>query len=230
MLEPFKGERGFPQVRSEIRYPSLKKGVENVRLLFPLADRGDLFCLIKSAKLTAVEKEVLSKKLIQALFVLEEKRILHRDLKVENILVRGSGRHIEPIIADFGLSTEESNEKEKEHFVGTFCCMSPEYMDAAKTDLPEEIAKATTRACDVWAIGVILDEMINGLERQFSPPAGKNKASAARRIAQHIEKSEPTNKHSIEHFIWSALRKNPADRIELSQVERNYRVLLNKKT
>ena len=78
--------------------------------------------------------------------------VLHRDLKPANILMDASGR---PMLSDFGLAKLLYTELQMTHsqaHMGTPYYMSPEQV-AGK-------AKQITTASDVWALGVMLYQMI----------------------------------------------------------------------
>ncbi len=83
--------------------------------------------------------------------------IVHRDLKPDNIVVR-SHRHVGERIAvlDFGISKILSDEtsKQRSGLVGTPAYMAPELWKPS-------LGEANIRA-DLWSLGLILFEMVNG--------------------------------------------------------------------
>jgi len=77
---------------------------------------------------------------------------VHRDLKPANILIDRSGK---PFVSDFGLALEESIQHERRGEVaGTLAYMSPEQVRGE--------AHYLDGRSDVWALGVILYEMLAG--------------------------------------------------------------------
>jgi len=77
--------------------------------------------------------------------------ICHRDLKPENILCYDSDP-LEIVIADFGLSrTFDGNEGLMSSHCGSSLYAAPEVFN-----------KSYTASCDMWSIGIIINEMIRG--------------------------------------------------------------------
>ena len=86
--------------------------------------------------------------------------VAHRDLKPENILIIKNGFYIK--ICDLGIARllkrfHNTYRAKTEKIAGTIIYMAPETFDDA----------AVTRAIDVWAFGIILDQMISR-EEPFS--------------------------------------------------------------
>mmetsp|Transcript_16046 Transcript_16046/g.34984 ORF Transcript_16046/g.34984 Transcript_16046/m.34984 type:complete len:503 (-) Transcript_16046:1365-2873(-) len=93
--------------------------------------------------------------IIEAIEYLHSKKIIHRDLKPDNVLISADG-HIR--LADFGTSTiiagEGSEGSPRTSFVGTQDYVSPEVLSGEK---------AATKACDLWALGCMVFQMLSGI-------------------------------------------------------------------
>ncbi len=87
-----------------------------------------------------------------------EAGVIHRDLKPANILVRNDSGRWTAKLTDFGVAQIEQSQLTQEgHFMGTLGYMAPEYLDSAKA----------TVATDLFAMGVMLYEIISGGRRPF---------------------------------------------------------------
>jgi serine/threonine protein kinase len=67
----------------------------------------------------------LFKQIIQGLAYIHDRGIVHRDLKLENILIDNEGV---VKIADFGVSTDINNKNQLTRRAGTLAYMSPEML------------------------------------------------------------------------------------------------------
>jgi len=133
--------------------------------------------------------------------------IIHRDLKPENIVFsRTSTGEFIPKIIDFGIAkvNQDIGTNVLSHFgsiMGTLQYMSPEQIDGKPVD-----ARA-----DVWAMGVMLYEMLTG-ERPFEgDSAGAILNSILTKPPPRIESKVP-HAGPFSAVIHKAIAKDPADR------------------
>ena len=128
-----------------------------------------------------------------------DKKLIHRDVKPENILLKTNN---ELLLSDFGLATivRSTQSLSIDKLVGT-----PYYM------APEQIQGKTRRASDQYASGVMVYEWISGI-----PPFT---GSLSELIAQHqfaipppLYKKVPGFPPAIEQVVMKALAKDQEDR------------------
>lgn len=123
---------------------------KNLYMVLDFCSGGDLSYHI--SKMLFEEDEILFfiSELILALNHLHSLGIIHRDLKPENILINSDG-HIK--LTDFGLVKDNiKNTNKAMSMVGTGPYLSPEM-------IKEE---GVNKACDLYALGIIIYEMITG--------------------------------------------------------------------
>ena len=154
--------------------------------------------------LPARELTTLLSKLARAVHHAHQRGVLHRDLKPGNVLLDAAG---EPWLTDFGLAkltgADSSLTLTKDH-IGTPHYMAPEVAGGN--------ARAVSTASDVWALGVMLWEMLCGMP----PFHGPGPVEIMRRIMES-EPSWPAGARADGDLVTIARRcmeKNPARRPE----------------
>lgn len=140
----------------------------------------------------------------RAVGVLHAARVLHRDLKPLNILL---GEHDEPLVADFGLARwigDDSGPTESGSPVGTRPYMSPEQSLGGKGDY--------TEACDIWALGVILFEVLTGRRPFAAEDTVELYLQIRSASAPPASSINPAVPPELDAVIGRCLMKQPEDR------------------
>ncbi len=146
----------------------------------------------------------LIQKVALAVGVLHASGVLHRDLKPSNVLLDEAG---EPRVGDFGLvklldSADELTQTGQH--VGTPPYMAPEQTEYATTNVSPQT--------DVWALGVILYELVLGRR----PFIASNRAALWKQIAtidpENPRKIRPDLNRDLEAVMLRCLQKSPPRR------------------
>lgn len=110
-----------------------------------------LHYIVKRQRLSDRRTRSFSRQIVSALDYLHRNSIVHRDLKIENIMIDKSGRHIK--IIDFGLSNLFCPERQLTTYCGSLYFAAPELLRATPYSGPE---------VDVWSLGVVIYVMATG--------------------------------------------------------------------
>jgi hypothetical protein len=163
-----------------------------------LSDRREQLYADPGAVLTLLAK------VAEAVHYAHEQGIVHRDLKPSNVLVN---EHGEPMVTDFGLAKLRDGDLELTRsgvILGTPYYMAPEQA-AGRTKL---IGPAT----DVWALGVMLYELLAG-QRPF---LGENEEEVKRKIREsdppRLRSVRPGLSAAVERMVLKCLQKKPERR------------------
>ncbi|MDF1663385.1 MAG: protein kinase [Planctomycetota bacterium] len=148
------------EAHKELDHPHIIKlldsGQEGKRLYYTmeLVEGGSLASVIHNPDYEIQDKVELLSLVARAVGFAHGHGLFHRDLKPDNILLTKDG---EPKITDFGLAKSlltKSDLTKTGSTVGTPGYMAPEQVRGE--------TKTTDQRCDVWALGVILYQLISG--------------------------------------------------------------------
>jgi 5'-AMP-activated protein kinase catalytic alpha subunit len=147
-IEILKTASAVPQVT---RLLEVFENKTYVFLVMVYAKGGDLLRYIKNkTRLAEEEAKVLFLKILTGVCGLHSRKILHRDIKLDNILL---DEHNEPTICDFGVSRRMADGEVIHEQCGTPAYIAPEVI----TDEGYSGLKA-----DVWSLGIMLFAMLIG--------------------------------------------------------------------
>ena len=155
---------------------------------------------------------LIMKQLFSAISYLNLCNVVHRDIKLDNIMIinNDEARDLQVKLIDFGTSIEIHEGEKLSQNVGTVYCMAP-----------ERLRRSYGKECDIWSAGVIMYFLLTG-----TPPFNShNKEKKMENIMYKILNNEP-DYESIEFLYISEegkelmqklLTKDPKARITASQ-------------
>ncbi len=230
ILLKFKGVPGFAQIHHSVQYEKKEtasseaitslKIEKKKRILLEFYNESDLFNRIKQKpKFSLEDTKQIFEDLIGPVAILHREGILHRDLKLENVFLerKTETSPLHAVLGDFGFACELIDITEKNNYRGTISWLSPEYIEASlatllKTNSEEGLIDiATTKAHDIWGLGLILSIVLKFFVPTWMITRLKG-LEISKAIQAYIEPPEPTE-NSPEHLVWRMIRKDPSQRI-----------------
>jgi len=203
------GEKDIKNLRQEIGILR-RLNHENIILMFDAFETDREFCVITEyaqgelfdilqddQRLPESTVQQIAKQLVKALHYLHSNRIIHRDMKPQNVLIGPNGRIK---LCDFGFARAmSSNTVVLTSIKGTPLYMSPELVKEQPYD-------ATS---DLWSLGVILYELYVG-----QPPFYTNSIySLINHIVKDPVKFPSDISKDFKTFLQGLLQKNPSKRL-----------------
>mmetsp|Transcript_63722 Transcript_63722/g.132684 ORF Transcript_63722/g.132684 Transcript_63722/m.132684 type:complete len:393 (-) Transcript_63722:18-1196(-) len=179
-------------------------------IILELVDGGDLHgYLAHTVHYNEVMASKQFKQILAGLHYLHSLGVVHRDLKLDNILLHGSGATADLKIADFGLSalvrldedgydagesSKRKNYRELKDMWGTKEYFAPEVVDMSYG--PQ---------ADVWALGCVLFEMLSG-EQAFPVHEGDKEHTFYGRIKK--------GEYDMTKPVWKKISKDARDLVK----------------
>ena len=174
-------------------------------LVMEHAQNGDLFSHVKKRKQFSEDEFLpLFKQIVQSINYLHNKHILHRDIKLDNILFSENNL---AKICDFGISIKVKHNKSLFEHIGTPAYLAPEIVSGRGY---------SGFKSDIWSLGVTAFIALTGK----GPFRGNGIDELQKNIM--IEKFEFPENHKIskttQNLISKMLDKNVATRISLKEI------------
>lgn len=218
-------ETDLCRLRREIRIMSSLShpNIINIREVFENKDRiilvmecalgGELYDYINDRqKLTESNARSLFRQITSAIHYCHKNGIVHRDLKLENIVLDIEGN---VKIADFGLSNFYNKDSLLKTFCGSPLYASPEIVNGQPYNGPE---------VDCWSLGVILYTLVYG-----AMPFEGNDFKTLRKQISNGDYYEPNTPSEAAGLIRHILTVNPAKRAKMTDILNHWWVNLGYK-
>ncbi|XP_071359238.1 serine/threonine-protein kinase MARK1 isoform X2 [Trachinotus anak] len=172
-------------------------------LVMEYASGGEVFdYLVAHGRMKEKEARAKFRQIVSAVEYCHQRRIVHRDLKAENLLL-DADMNIK--IADFGFSNEFTLGSKLDTFCGSPPYAAPELFQGKKYDGPE---------VDVWSLGVILYTLVSG----SLPFDGQNLKELRERVLRGKYRIPFYMSTDCENLLKKLLVLNPGKRGSLQQI------------
>ena len=206
-LAPEKRERALRMLRDESRWLVMLREVVGVlpfqdwvldnrygfALVMDYMPGGSLAAVLKSkGTLPTEEAARLMIRIARTVAAASEREFIHQDLKPANILIDESGQ---PWVADFGLAVFEPVRRHHE---------SAPSGGTRLYRAPEQLRGEADHRSDIWALGIILWEMLTG-----SVPFRDETEVASKPLPPHLLRKIPPE---LGHIVRTCLQKDPDQR------------------
>ncbi|KAH9144803.1 hypothetical protein AeRB84_011263 [Aphanomyces euteiches] len=194
-------------------------------LVMELSRDGDLFESVMAKRFYMEdEARIVMKNLLQAVAHCHELQIIHRNIKLESVMMNNSLDQIK--LANFGKTTQVGPDV-------TEVCGSHDYI------APEIIANLDKSspygvAADIWSLGVLAFVVLCGIQSgqfEFDSPYWDDVSNSAKEFISSMLVTDPNKRPSAVELLQHAwiLNLNPDDRYKLNGDAHKNRLLMRRK-
>lgn len=177
--------------------------IDSIYIIMEYCENGELINILGSP-IEETMARYYFKQLYEGLIYLNNNKIIHRDIKPKNLLLKSNSKEIK--IADFGLAKIYSGLTRINTVCGSPLYMAPEILGE----------KSYSHTADIWSLGLILYELIYG----YNPYKKCNDMDELKDEMLKKEITYPKIKMSneCEDILKKLLDKNESTRIKLHEI------------
>ena len=193
---------------NSIKYYDYYNTNENLAIVMELCDTN-LQLLLNKRKEGFVLEEIhdILNQLNNTFRIMKDNKIIHRDLKLANILVKYEDNENKKFVVkltDYGISKQLNSMSKCFTHTGTLLTMDPEILNEEEYN----------SKCDIWSLGIIIYQ----LYFKEYPYNGNTEISLLRKIDNTGQKClKKTNDPKLDNLIRKMLIKDPAQRYTWEQ-------------
>lgn len=161
----FKAQVQEAEVLSTIHHPyivsyrGLVQTEESLYVVTELLRGGELFeRLVSFGAYPEPRAKLLVRRLCQALAYLHDRGVVHRDVKPENIVLKGEEDDVECKLVDFGVATTLQGNARSKTFCGSLSYIAPEVLKR-RTSLNKQGSYG--KEVDIWSLGVTVHVILS---------------------------------------------------------------------
>ncbi|CAF0941097.1 unnamed protein product [Brachionus calyciflorus] len=201
-------------VLAQMKHPNIVSYVDsfeeggNLCIVMDYCDGGDLYSKIQSARGVLINEDQILDWFVQLTLALKhvhDRKILHRDLKSQNIFLTKDGTIK---LGDFGVAKVLNTTTEfAKTAIGTPYYMSPEICEH----------KPYNNKSDVWSLGCILYEMTN-MKHPFE--ANSLQMLIGKILRGNYDQVNPRYSYELRNLVASMLKRNPRERPSVNGILR----------
>ncbi|ORE05983.1 kinase-like protein [Rhizopus microsporus var. microsporus] len=214
-------------IQSQLKHPHLLalhrviQDQDYIYMIMELCDQGDLFdFVIKDQESSFIRDESLVKEwftqILDAVEHMHAQGVYHRDIKLENILLKQEQENTVCKVADFGLATRERYSME-------FGCGSTSYLAPEHFDDDSELVPYDAAASDTWSLGILLLAFMFGRnpwqEASHSDPAYHQFTRHPTMLKEHLF---PELSLATLRWLQAALAPNGSDRPSVAALKEQF--------
>ena len=199
-------------IQQNLDYPKIvkiKEYIEDSKYIYIIQEyckNNALSTLLSKRKyFTEIEVQNYIFQLIQGLHYLHSRKIIHRDIKPNNLLL---DEKLELKIADFGLSKKLYEGQKLKEKLGTQVFMAPEIWELSETGYSLEV--------DIWSLGIVMFKLLTGklpfenknnngkdiIKGEFSFPDKPFISIEAKNLIKQILVKDPRKRPSLNQIVY----------------------------